>query len=95
MNIKERIFTKLSFASQSRLKNSYNEFHANPTNCSVADVRSQINGSTDRQSDGHSLHIQRSFLTSQRTPKTDFSICTVVNTVHKTKHNVEFRHFTF
>jgi len=63
MNIKERIFTKLSLASQSRLKNSYNEFHANPTNCSVADVRSQINESTDRQTDGHSLHI--SFLTSQ------------------------------
>jgi len=45
---------------------------------------------TDRQTDGHSLYIRRLFLTSQRTPKTDFSICTVVITVHKIKLNVEF-----
>jgi len=75
MNIKERIFTKLALALQSRLKKSYNEFHVNPTYCSVADVRSQLNGSkggqTDRQMNTVSTNAVH-FLLPKELPKQIF-----------------------
>ena len=62
MNTKERIFTKLALALQSRLEKSYKEFHVNPTNCSVTDFRSQINGSTDRQTDRYTQSPHMGFI---------------------------------
>ena len=53
---------KLALELQSRLKESYREFYVKPTNCSVADARSQLNGSTDRHTDRRTQSLHTLFV---------------------------------
>jgi len=46
-------------------KKAYTEFHVYPTDCSVADARSQ----THRQRDSRTWVLRKSFFISQRTHK--------------------------
>lgn len=62
VRLAQPIFTKLTFAQQLTAKNSYAQFHRNPTNCVVADTRSQEYGQKQ------SPHISGSFCTWQRRP---------------------------